>query len=185
LRRLQLRKLLLLSYEWVLRTLFSFVLLLSAVAFVLILIDFSLLDEKLSVLDRVKKRPEAVRKGLWVGGYFTDEDFIRFLRKANIKVVISMLDLDMIHERRLYHREKEILRRLNIILINIPTKPILDDSGKISNVVKVAKEWRNRGFNVYIHSYLGRFRIKKVKEVLGGRKNSSAGIYSGVHSLSV
>ncbi len=163
------KRLLLLSYEWGLRLTFSLILILSALAFLLVLVDFSYVDENVRFLDHLKRRPQAIAEGVWIGGYFTDERFIRFLKKNKIRVVVSLLDVDMIHERKLYRKEKKILKKLGILLINTPVKPLISGRQRYFFVRKTIRKWRSKGFRIYIHSYLGRFRTERVKEALHGR----------------
>ncbi len=159
------KKLLLLSYEWSLRLTFAIVILLSASAFLLILVDFPKMDRELTLLSHLKQKPKKVARGLWIGGYhFSDKEFLKFLRKKRIGVVISLLDPDMAHEKELLLQERRLLSSRGIILQNVPIKPFIKDEKKIETARRLIKTWRRRGVNVYIHSYLGRVRVGYLME---------------------
>ncbi len=161
------KKLLLVSYEWSLRILFLTVILLTGLVFFLSITDFPSVEPYIYPLQLLKTKPEKVGKNVWVGCYMQERKFLNFLKKNQIKVVISLLDVDMLHERRLLEREKSVLKEQSIKIYSVPMKPFLKDERKLKKLKRIIS--LNRRRRIYVHSYLGRIRTAYVREVLSGR----------------
>lgn len=161
------RKLLLLSYEWSLRAVFTTVILLTALAFFLTLTDFPKVEPYIYPLQLLKAKPIKVGENLWMGGYMEEKEFLSFLKKNSISVVISLLDWDMLHEKKLLDEEERLLRRVGVKIYSVPMKPFLKEETKLRKVKRIIR--LSRGRRIYVHSYLGRVRVNYVKEALNAQ----------------
>ncbi len=151
-----------------LRSIFALVAFLALLLIFISFTDFPRYEKYLFPLQLLKAEPERISKNLWVGGYLGEERMLRFLRENGIKVVISLLDREMYHERQLLEHERRLLRRKGFTFISVPLKPFVKDQKSLKRFRYYLR--RYRGKRVYVHSYLGRIRIKYVKEVLNAGK---------------
>ena len=154
-------------YEWGLRFIFGTVFVGVALVFVLLVVDVATLERMFPFIERVKVKPYKVSTNLWAGGYLRDEKLKRFVKEKRIKVVVSLLDTNMIHEKRLLNRERKLLKRLGVKLYSFPINPIFKDRAMIRRAVKTLQ--KNRRRRVYLHGYFGRFRVRSVLEELNAR----------------
>ncbi len=113
----------------------------------------------------LKAEPRQVSERVWVGPYMDPQELLFFLEENNIKIVISLLDEDLVYERRLFVREYRYLTPLGIRVFTVPIKPFMRDDLKVRQLEALLKV--TRPARVYVHSYLGRFRVKLVEEILG------------------
>ncbi len=150
---------------WFFRVLFSLVIILSGAVMTLQFVDFSKVERHMVFLHFLKKKPERLKDNVWIGGFFADREFVSFLKSRNIDMVISLLDVDMKHERELLLREKTLFREFGIKVISVPLKPFIHDSRSVRKLEEILNSYRN----VYIHSYLGRIRTKPVRRLIVGR----------------
>ena len=151
-----------------LRSLFALVAFLALVLIFISFTDFPRYEKYLLPLQFLKAKPERISKNLWVGGYFGEERMLRFLKENRIKVVISLLDRDMYHERQLLEYERKLLRKKGFTFISVPLKPFVKDQKGLKRLRYYLRRYRRK--KVYVHSYLGRIRTKYVKEVLNAGK---------------
>ncbi|MDQ7039223.1 MAG: hypothetical protein Q9N26_08560 [Aquificota bacterium] len=147
-----------------LRVVFGAVVVASLIILFLVFLDFSRVEPHLYPLQLIKREPYRVGEGVWLGGYFLNEEFVRFLKRHRIRTVVTLLDPDMYHERSLISEEKKVLRRHGIRVVVVPLKPFYRDPKRISRIRSIIR----RGRAVYIHSYLGRVRVKYVEEAIRG-----------------
>jgi len=153
-----------------LRTLFSLVAFMALVLIFLSFTDFPKYERYIFPLQIVKAKPERVSKNVWIGGYMDRDEMLEFLRKHRIGVVISLLDRDMYHERRLIEHERKFLRKAGIIFVSVPVKPLAVSEGSVKRLKFFLRRYKDR--RIYVHSYLGRLRVRHVKEVLDAGKGS-------------
>ncbi len=153
-----------------LRSIFALVAFLALLLIFISFTDFPRYERYLLPLQLLKAEPQKVSKNLWVGSYLKDEKMLRFLKENRIKVVISLLDRDMYHERQLLEYERRLLRRRGFTFISVPLKPFVKDQKGLKRLRYYLRRYRRSG--VYVHSYLGRIRIRYVKEVLNAGKGS-------------
>ncbi len=142
---------------------FGTVAVVSLLVLFLVMIDFPKVEPYLYPVHLLKKKPEKISEYVWIGGYMGDKELIEFLKKNNIKVVISLLSDTMIHEKKLLRKEKRFLERKGIKFYSVPMNPFLKEGRKVRRLRQLLRKRRK----VYIHSYLGRIRTRIVKEVLG------------------
>ena len=151
-----------------LRSIFALVAFLALLLIFISFTDFPRYERYLLLLQLLKAEPQKVSKNLWVGGYLGDEKMLRFLKENRIKVVISLLDRDMYHERQLLEHERRFLKSRGFTFVSVPLKPFVENERSLKRLRYYLRRYgRNR---LYVHSYLGRIRIRYVKEVLNAWK---------------
>ena len=133
--------------------------------FVLIAVDFSRVEPYAYPLHLLKEKPYELYPGVWVGGYLHGDELIYFVKSKRINRVISLLNERMYHEKSLVLYERRVLRRIGVRFYSIPMTPFVREPNKLRKVRNIVS--RSKG--VYIHSYLGRLRVKYVKEVLNAK----------------
>ena len=153
-----------------LRSLFALVAFLALLLIFISFTDFPRYERYLLPLQLLKAEPERISENLWAGGYLGEERMLRFLKENGIRVVISLLDREMYHERQLLEHERRFLKKKGFTFISVPLKPFVENERSLKRLRYYLK--RYRGKRVYVHSYLGRVRIRYVKEVLNAGKGS-------------
>ncbi len=153
-----------------LRTVFSIVALSAAVLIFISFTNFPKYERYLLPLQFLKAEPRKVSRNLWVGSYLGEERMLRFLKENRIKVVISLLDGDMYHERQLLEHERRFLKSRGFTFVSVPLKPFVENERSLKRLRYYLRRYRRQ--RVYVHSYLGRIRTKYIKEVLNAWKGS-------------
>ncbi len=165
------KRLLLLIYEWTLRIFFLFVILLTFAVFTLSFVDFAEVERHIFFLNFIKAEPQKISENVWIGPYLNEEELLNFIEKNRIEIVISLLDVDMLHERRLVEKEKELLKKNpEILFFSVPIKPFFEQKERIKMLKEILEI--HKGKRIYIHSYLGRVRTEYVRRKIYDRNGN-------------
>jgi protein tyrosine phosphatase (PTP) superfamily phosphohydrolase (DUF442 family) len=111
---------------------------------------------------------EVISENILVGPYPHYDEIKRLKEKFGVSAIVSLLDPRLPQERALQEREDKMAERIGLPVYNFPIRWINMDSREnqesIQKMIALIKSLNNK--KVYIHCYLGRHRIKIVKEGL-------------------
>lgn len=139
-------------------------------------------------------RAESPVKGVLIGPYPVEEDFIE-LKKRGVTTIISLLEPNVPYEKVLLDQERERASRYGIEVKNFPMGSILGQKfgdAYATNSKAAADAAINARGVAYIHCYLGLHRARNVQEYLaehvkaatydGGWKTASAADLDNEHA---
>lgn len=123
-------------------------------------------------LKLMKGKATQLSKNVIVGPYPDFEEMKRLKEKYDIRIIISLLNINLPQEMALWEREKRHAEMLNIEIYNFPMEYLpVDSKSNINNVKKIIKFMESRKkTTVYIHCYLGRHRVDFVAKYINFRE---------------
>jgi len=132
------------------------------------LVYFSYFEPYLYPLHFLKGKAEIINENVIIGPYPEKSELKRLKEKFKITTVISLLNPNLPQEKSLLEKEEKIANELGLKLYNFPLE-YLDLNSEhnrkvLSELKNFIKEHPKEKF--YIHCYLGRHRVKLIKEFL-------------------
>jgi Flp pilus assembly protein TadD len=115
-----------------------------------------------------------------VGPYPEDRDF-ELLKRNDVGMIVTLLNPAIPYENTLLEREKRAAAKYGIELKSFPMSSILGQrfgSEYDTNAAAAAEAIATAPGKVYLHCYLGRHRIKVVRDLLAQR-----GVESGMYTV--
>ena len=109
----------------------------------------------------MRSEPRKVSERVWVGPYMEPEEMVFFLEERGISVVISLLGRNRLEER-LFTEEYYYLESFGVKVLRVPIDPFLWDENHKRQLRKLIQ--LTYPAKVYVHSYLGRFRVKLLED---------------------
>jgi len=131
-----------------------------------ILIYFSYFEPYLYPLHFSKGKVEIVSNNVLIGPYPEKKELQRLKDKFHVTTVISLLNSSLPQEKSLIDRESKVTEILGLKFYNFPLEYIdihgLHNRKVLSDLIEFIKNNPNEKF--YIHDYLGRHRVKLIKD---------------------
>lgn len=115
-------------------------------------------------LKLIRGKATQVSRSLIVGPYPNYEEMKKLREKYDIRIIISLLNINLPQERALWEREKRYADMLGLKVYNFPMEYLpVDSESNINEVRKLIKFVElNKKETIYVHCYLGRHRINLV-----------------------
>ena len=111
---------------------------------------------------------QVINENILVGPYPHYDEIERLKKKFGVTVIISLLNADLPQEKALLKREEKMAQKIGITVYNYPLEYFHVNSEHnqktIDQLTVFIKNLRND--KVYIHCYLGKNRVEKVKSKL-------------------
>ena len=102
-------------------------------------------------------------------GPYPDDQLMQVLRRRGTRVVISLLDPDLLYEKSLIQRENRLAAALGMVEIQAPMNSSEPPDSRL-NAAALARIRayldEHPGEHIYIHCYLGKHRAQTVAELL-------------------
>lgn len=135
----------------------------------LVLANFATFEPYLFPLHAIQAGERQVTPNVVIGPY-PSEARLMALRRSGVRVVISLLDQNLIYEKPLIVRENQLASTLDMEEVNAP----MDSNEPATSPLNAAALTKIHDFirshpdtRVYIHCYLGKHRAQTVATLLG------------------
>jgi hypothetical protein len=129
---------------------------------------FDYIERYLFPLHFIQGEVQKIGNNIYIGPYPHFDELKKLKNETGISVVISLLNTDLPQERALLNREMKIAGRLGLAVHSYPLTYFGLDSRHnrivTDDLVEFVRE--NSGQGIYIHCYLGRHRVKYVRDRL-------------------
>jgi hypothetical protein len=134
----------------------------------LFLANFAIFEPYLFPLHYLQGNVHHVSKEIIVGPY-PDEGLLENLDHRGVKIVVSLLDPNLLYEKSLIEREEQVTRELGMRDYNFPMDSAEPPSSPLN--ARALKAIRaliraHPGVKMYIHCYLGKHRVGDVASML-------------------
>lgn len=120
-------------------------------------------------LKLIRGKATQVSRNVIIGPYPDFEEMKRLREKYNIRIIISLLNINLPQERALWEREKRYAAMLDLEIHNFPMEYLpVDSESNINEVRKLVMfvDSSNKKETIYVHCYLGRHRVNFVAKNL-------------------
>jgi len=111
---------------------------------------------------------QTLNENILIGPYPHFDELERLHNKAGVDVVVSLLNVSLPQENALFNREKLIADKIGVKLYSYPMTYLKfrSEQNRIAadNLIALINHSKNK--KIYIHCYLGRHRVKYIKEKL-------------------
>lgn len=119
-------------------------------------------------LKLIRGKANQVLRNVIVGPYPDFEEMKRLREKHDVRIIVSLLNINLPQERALWEREKKYAEMLGLKVYNFPMEYLPVDSesniNKVRQLVKFVE--LNKKETIYIHCHLGKHRINFVAKNL-------------------
>ncbi|MGF6880459.1 hypothetical protein [Paraburkholderia sp. MM5477-R1] len=134
----------------------------------LALANFATFEPYLFPLHAIQAGERQVTPNVIIGPYPSEARLME-LRRSGVRVVISLLNQDLVYEKPLIARENELASAFDMEELNAP----MDSSEPANSKLNAAALAKVRAFvrshpntRVYVHCYLGKHRVQQVANML-------------------